>query len=167
MAFFHLCNISKIRNNLSHSDTEKLIHAFVPSRLRYCNAIVAGCTNNSIKILQLIQNAAARDLTGAAKRDHIAPVLASLLWLPLQFKIELKILLMTYEALNALAPYYVFVYSFISFYLLLFYVLFYSAKHFEIHLCLTGSVQNKIEIETEFPSTLTRLEILLISLCIQ
>ena len=36
-AFCHLCNIVKIRNILSKNYTEKFIHAFVTSRLDYCN----------------------------------------------------------------------------------------------------------------------------------
>ncbi len=39
-AFFHLRNISKLRNMLSVSDAEKLVHAFMTSRLDYCNALV-------------------------------------------------------------------------------------------------------------------------------
>ncbi len=34
-AFFHLRNISKLRNMLSVSDAEKLVHAFMTSRLDY------------------------------------------------------------------------------------------------------------------------------------
>ncbi|TWW58968.1 hypothetical protein D4764_06G0004980 [Takifugu flavidus] len=37
-----------------------------------------GCPNNSLRSLQLIQNAAARVLTGIDKRDHITPVLRGL-----------------------------------------------------------------------------------------
>ena len=40
------------------------------------------CPYNSLKMLQVIQKAAATVLTGLAKRDHISPVL---LWLPVQF----------------------------------------------------------------------------------
>ena len=39
-AFFHLCNIVKIRNILSQSDAEKLVHAFVTSRLDHCNFLL-------------------------------------------------------------------------------------------------------------------------------
>ncbi len=36
-AFYHLRNISKLRNMLTVSDAEKLVHAFMTSRLDYCN----------------------------------------------------------------------------------------------------------------------------------
>ncbi len=36
-AFFHLRNIAKLRNMWSVSDAEKLVHAFMTSRLDYCN----------------------------------------------------------------------------------------------------------------------------------
>ncbi|XP_028454707.1 uncharacterized protein LOC114569086, partial [Perca flavescens] len=105
-AFFHLRNIAKIRNILSQNDAEKLVHAFVTSRLDYCNSLLSGCSNKSLKTLQLIQNAAARVLTRTKKRDHVSPVLASLHWLPVESRIEFKILLLTYKALNGLAPSY-------------------------------------------------------------
>jgi hypothetical protein len=37
----------------------------------------------------MVQNAAARMLTGTKKREHITPVLAQLHWLPVKFKIDL------------------------------------------------------------------------------
>uniref|UniRef100_A0A8C4GTX0 Reverse transcriptase domain-containing protein n=1 Tax=Dicentrarchus labrax TaxID=13489 RepID=A0A8C4GTX0_DICLA len=52
-AFFYLCNITKIRHILSQTDAEKLIHTFVTSRLDYCNSLLSGCPNKSIKTLQL------------------------------------------------------------------------------------------------------------------
>jgi len=42
-AFFHLRDISKIRNILCQSDAEKLVHAFVTSRLDYYNSLLLGC----------------------------------------------------------------------------------------------------------------------------
>ncbi len=70
-AFFHLRNISKLRNMLSVSDAEKLVHAFMTSRLDYCNALLGGCPASSINKLQVVQNAAARVLTRSRKYDHI------------------------------------------------------------------------------------------------
>ena len=74
-AFFNLLNIVEIRNILSQIDAEKLLHAFVTSRLDYCNSLLLGCPTYSLKSLQLIQNAAARVLMRTNRRDHISPVL--------------------------------------------------------------------------------------------
>ena len=106
-AFFHLRSIAKIRNFLSFKDTEKIIHAFVTSRLDYCNSLLSGSPNFSVRILQQIQNTAARLLTRTGRREHISPVLASLHWLPVKFRVEFKILLITYKALHSQAPSYI------------------------------------------------------------
>ncbi len=82
-AFFHLRNISKLQNMLSVSDAEKLVHAFMTSRLDYLNALLGGCPVSSIIKLQIVQNAAARVLTRSRKYDHITPILQSLHWLPI------------------------------------------------------------------------------------
>ncbi len=64
-------NIAKLRNMLSVSDAEKLVHAFMTSRLDYCNALLGGCPASSINKLQIVQNAAVRVLTRSRKYDHI------------------------------------------------------------------------------------------------
>ncbi len=48
----------------------------------------------------------ARVLTSSRKYDHITPILQSLPWLPIKFRISYKILLLAYKALNDLAPAY-------------------------------------------------------------
>lgn len=45
--------------------------------------------------LQMVQNAAARILSGSSKYEHISPVLASLHWLPVQVRADFKVLLFT------------------------------------------------------------------------
>ncbi len=91
---------------LSVSDAEKLVHAFMTSKLDDCNALLGGCPASSINKLQIVQNAAARVLTRSRKYDHITPILQSLHWLPIKFRISYKILLLAYKALNNLAPAY-------------------------------------------------------------
>ncbi len=107
-AFFHLKNISKLRlmllTLLSMSNAEMLIHAFITSRLDYCNALLGGCSAHLINKLQMVQNAAV--LTRTRKYDHISPVLSTLHWLPIKHRIDFKILLITYKALNGLDPQY-------------------------------------------------------------
>ncbi|KAI5619000.1 gastrula zinc finger protein XlCGF28.1-like [Silurus asotus] len=106
IALFYLRNIAKISNMMLLQDAEKLVHAFVTSRLDYCNALLSGCASKCINKLQLVQNAAARVLTRSRKYNHITPVLISLHWLPIKSRIDYKILLLTYKALNGLAPQY-------------------------------------------------------------
>ena len=70
----------------------------------YCNALYLGVSQSSLAHLQLVQNAAARLLTSTRKHEHITPILASLHWLPVHFRIHFKILLFAFKALNGLAP---------------------------------------------------------------
>lgn len=105
-AYYHLRNISKVRDTISIVDCEKLIHAFVSSRLDYCNALLSGLPKKSIKNLQRVQNAAASILTRTEIRDHITPALRSLHWLPVSSRIDFKIILLVFKCLHGLAPLY-------------------------------------------------------------
>ncbi|KAM9790323.1 uncharacterized protein ACBT44_018929 isoform 1-T2 [Syngnathus typhle] len=105
-SYFHLRRIAKIRHCLSLPAAESLIHAFISSRLDYCNSLLTGITAHSLHRLQLVQNSAARLLTHTRSREHITPVLHSLHWLPMKERIIFKILLLTFKALHHLAPTY-------------------------------------------------------------
>uniref|UniRef100_A0A669EIT0 Reverse transcriptase domain-containing protein n=1 Tax=Oreochromis niloticus TaxID=8128 RepID=A0A669EIT0_ORENI len=104
---FQLRNISKLRTLLSKSELEMVIHAFISSRLDYCNSLFLCLSKRNLDRLQLVQNAAARLLTKTRKREHITPVLRSLHWLPVHFRIHFTILVLTYKALNCDAPAYI------------------------------------------------------------
>ncbi len=84
-----------------------MIHAFITSRLDYCNSLYAGISQTALSRLQLVQNVAARLLTGSHKRDHITPVLQSLHWLPVHYRVDLKIVLIVYKSLKGMAPSYI------------------------------------------------------------
>ena len=105
-AFYHLRNIAKIQPMLTEADAEILVHAFVSSRIDYCNALFSGLPTGRTKKLQLVQNAAARILTKTRKFDHITPILSSLHWLPIQARCDFKVLLLTYKSLHGMAPSY-------------------------------------------------------------
>ena len=47
-AFFHLHNISSIRKFLSPVETKSLVHAFVTSRVDYCNSLLYGLPPRSL-----------------------------------------------------------------------------------------------------------------------
>ncbi len=79
-AYYNLKNIAIIRLFVFSQDLEKLVHAFITSRVDYCNGLLP---KKSIRQLQLIQNTAARILTRTRTSEHITPVLRSLHWLQL------------------------------------------------------------------------------------
>ena len=105
-SFFQLRLLAKIKPYLPRQQLEIAIHAFISSRLDYCNSLYTGLDHSSLRRLQLVQNAAARLLTGTRRREHITPVLASLHWLPVKFRIDFKVLLFVFKSLNGLAPLY-------------------------------------------------------------
>ncbi len=99
-AYYHLKNIATVRG----FDLDKLFHAFITNRVDYCNGLLTGLPKKTIRQLQLIQNAAARILTRTRKSEHITPVLRSLHWLPVTFRIDFKVLLLIYKSLNDPRP---------------------------------------------------------------
>ncbi|XP_054646923.1 uncharacterized protein si:dkey-56d12.4 isoform X2 [Dunckerocampus dactyliophorus] len=105
-SFFHLRLLAKVKPFLSSTDLEKEIHAFISSRLDYCNALYTGLNQYLLCRLQLVQNTAACLLTNTPKYSHITPVPHSLHWLPVQSRIHCKVLLFAFKAIHGLAPAY-------------------------------------------------------------
>mgnify|MGYP001244283639 CR=1 FL=1 len=71
-----------------------------------CNAILYGLPDVQIKRLQHMLHIAARILTLSPSSESIVPVLKDLHWLPVEQRIQYKILLLTFKAVNGLAPTY-------------------------------------------------------------
>ncbi len=55
----------------------------------------------------MCKNSAARVLTYTPPRSHITPVLSQLHWLPVQSRIDFKVIFLTYKAVHGLAPEYI------------------------------------------------------------
>ena len=106
-AFYHIHNIRRISKYLSQHSLKTLVHAFVTSRLDYCNSLLYGLPKYHISKLQRVQNAPARLVTNTKKYDHITPVLFNLHWLPVFYRIYFKILILTFKAIYNMSPSYI------------------------------------------------------------
>ncbi len=103
-AFHTLHNLRHIRDHFDKAGFETLIHAFVTSKLDYCNSLFSNLPKSNLQRLQSIQNYAARLIFCRSIFDHVTPLLQKLHWLPVSMRIDFKILLITYKAVHLSNP---------------------------------------------------------------
>ncbi|KAF7239230.1 RNA-directed DNA polymerase from mobile element jockey [Varanus komodoensis] len=96
--------IHQLRPYLEYDCLATVTHALVTSQLDFCNALYVGLPLKTVRILQLVQNRAARLLTGTGHYGHMTPVLRQLHWLPIEVRAQFKVLVITHKALNGLGP---------------------------------------------------------------
>ena len=73
-----------------------VVNALVVSCLDYCNALFYGINEQLFYQLQLIQNAAAKLITGKYKYEHVDSDLVDLHWLDIKKRVIFKICLLGY-----------------------------------------------------------------------
>ena len=103
-AHFHLRRISAKRSIFNRKITETLVNALVLSSLDYCNSLNCGLPKKLLNKLQRVQNAAAKLIMLARKRDHVTPLMKQLHWLPMVYRCQFKIIVLTYKIIHGLAP---------------------------------------------------------------
>ena len=106
VCYFHIRSLSKARPYLTRQAANQIAVSLIISKLDYCNSLLAGLPQTEITRLQAVQNAAARVVVKARKYDHISPILKDLHWLPIEDRIQHKILSTTYRAVNDKVPQY-------------------------------------------------------------
>jgi hypothetical protein len=105
-AWFHLYQLGKIKKYLSDSQMKDVIHAFVISKLDQNNSLLVGSPKYLISKLQSVQNAAAKLVCGINRYDRVEPPLDKLHWLPVEQRIQFKLLLLCFKCLNGHGPEY-------------------------------------------------------------
>ena len=105
--FHHIRNVCQLKPFIPTKKVASLILAIVISRLDFCNTLLCSLNKTQIKRIQSIQNAAVRMVAGAKIHQSITPLLKSLHWLPVQYRITYKLALTAHKSIyDATCPLY-------------------------------------------------------------
>ena len=106
--FNHLRQLRRIRRSLDADSAATLVHAFVTSRVDYCNAILAAAPKTITDRLQRVLNAAARVVSDTKKFDQGLSRLMhqELHWLDIPERVNYKLEVLTHRCLLSKAPVY-------------------------------------------------------------
>jgi len=80
-----------------------LVHAFISSRLDYCNQLFVGVSGRLLDKLQSLQNATAHLVTEARKVDHMTPVMREVHWLPVWHRLRFRTAVLMFKYLYGVA----------------------------------------------------------------
>ena len=104
--YYQIRDFIRVRRFLPRSVAITLANALVSSRLDYCNSLLYGITSHDLRRLQGIHNSLCRIITRSSRYTSVTPYLRSLHWLPVKFRIQFKICLITYKTLHSGLPSY-------------------------------------------------------------
>ena len=85
--FYHIRGLRRIRRFTSLSVAKTIATALVSSRLDYCNSLLYNTANKDIAKLQRVQFFLARVVTRSPRFSRSVPLLKSLHWLPVHYRI--------------------------------------------------------------------------------
>ena len=104
--FHQLREFHHIRSFIAKFAAIIFANVFIHSRINYCNSLFYGQPKYPINRLQKIQNSVARIVTRTSRSSHITPILKSLHWLPVQYRINFKLCCITHRTLSLKEPHY-------------------------------------------------------------
>jgi hypothetical protein len=106
--FHRLRQLRRVRRSLDTESAATLVHAFVTSRIDYCNSLLAEAPRATTDKLQRVLNAAARVVSGTRKYDHgLSRLLhTELHWLDIPERVKYKLAVMVHRCLHGQAPQY-------------------------------------------------------------
>ena len=105
--FFQLRRMRSIRRSVSREAMLTLAHAFISSRVDFCNSLFLGVSSCLLDRLQSVMNATARLILNIPKFGHISDeIRANLHWLPVRQRISYKVCFLVRNCLAGAAPEY-------------------------------------------------------------
>ena len=103
---YHIRDLRRIHRHLDLDSAKFLVKALVSSHLDYCNSLLSGIAETDLTKLQRVLNRLARVVTKSPLFTRSVPLLRSLHWLPVKYRVHFKICLLTYKALHEEQPVY-------------------------------------------------------------
>ena len=85
--FFHLRRLRHLRHTVDRDARQRLVSAFILSRIDYCNVVFAALPSVALAPLRRVMNAAVRFVAGLGPRDHTSDAQRELHWLPIEQRI--------------------------------------------------------------------------------
>ena len=104
--FYHIRDLKRIRKSLLLALAKTIAVALVTSKLDYCNSLLHEIQAKDLQELQRVLNCLAMVVTKASRCSRSIPLLKSLHWLPITFKIQFKICTFVFRCLNDGQPSY-------------------------------------------------------------
>ena len=91
--FYHIRDLKRIRKSPPLALAKQIAVALVTSKLDYCNSLLHEIPAKNLQKIQCVQNCLARVVTKAPRFSRSIPLLKSLRWLPIKFRILFNVLL--------------------------------------------------------------------------
>jgi len=104
--FYHIRSFRQIRSSLYDATAASVASALVSSRLDQMNSVLYGAAIKHTSRLQWVQRALARVVVNQRSRTPFSSneLLKQLHWLPLEWRIQLKLATLTFKALHTGRP---------------------------------------------------------------
>ena len=97
---FQLKRLKAIQCFIPQEQFATLVHAFITSRLDFCNSVFYRLPDNLISRIQTVQNSCAKCLTGKKKYDSATQARIELHWLPIRARASFKILVFAHKVVH-------------------------------------------------------------------
>ena len=107
-SFFWLRQLRRVQRSLDDESMKTMVHAFVTTRVDFCNTVFASAPRSVTDKLQRVMNAAARLVSGTRKYDRgLSQLLhVDLHWLDVTDRVKFKLGLTVHRCLSNKAPHY-------------------------------------------------------------
>jgi hypothetical protein len=99
--------IRRLRPVLPRDTIQTLFNCLALPHFTYCNTVWGNASSSILRPVVLLQNQAARILTGARRYSHVTPLYARLNWLRFPDLVNFHKVIMLFKAMNGLTPTYI------------------------------------------------------------